>query len=179
MFRITRKRMAGMLLALAMSVVLVLVLATVAFAEGPIVHRVHIGGPDFCYSQDLPPGCDKNFSLSAREYADGSVRGQYSDQWGLGIGGFHAEIDCLSVDGNEAWVSGVITQGVYHDPDTGEDLDLAGLGVSTRMRDNGTSRQDPPDQISWSVGHDYQSDLCTEQPDYPLFDVPQGQVKVE
>jgi hypothetical protein len=134
---------------------------------------VHVGGPDLCEGIDLDPGCNANFSLEVIEFADGSVSGQYSDRIGHGLDGFHAVIDCLSVDGNDAWVSGVITQGNIGD------FDLAGLDVATRVRDNGVSANDPADQISLSwIGLSAFS--CTDQPlGAPLFDMPQGQVIVK
>jgi hypothetical protein len=96
MFGITRRRLAGILSALTMTLVLVLILATTVSATGPIVHRVHAGGPDACEELfGLPPGCDANFSLVAIQYADGSVKGQWTDRWPQGDG-FHAVIDCAS-----------------------------------------------------------------------------------
>jgi hypothetical protein len=169
MFGITRKSWAVFMSALTMTLVLILVLATTASAGSPIVHRVHVGGPDCCVGDGLKPGCDKNFSLVAIERADGSVSGQLIDRWGGGVGGYHAVIDCLSVDGNDAWVSGVIVQGTW------EDIDLTGWPVVVRVRDNGTSANDPPDQISFS----HPDPECTEQPDLELYDMPQGQVKVK
>jgi hypothetical protein len=88
-------------------------------------------------------------SKSIESYADGSVSGQYTDRFANGDG-FHAVIDCLVVDGNRVWVSGVITSGRFTDPDTGEVFDLAGLDVFTSVQDNGTSANDPVDQISFS-----------------------------
>ena len=90
--------------------------------------------------------------------------------------GFHETIDCLYVDGNEAWVSGVITSDW-----------AAGEPVSARVRDNGTSANDFPDQISFShVGADggnHPHGTCEDyeelEPYYELFDTPQGQVVVE
>ena len=160
--------------AFALAVALMLVTAASA-VESPIVHSVSVGSPD-----SAGPGGDKNFSLSARQYADGSVSGQYTDRFSqaLGGGGFHAVIDCLSVDGNEAWVSGVITRGTFPLGD-GEVLDISGFPVAARIRDNGNSANDPADQISFSVFGD--ETPCTEQPEnsfYDLFEVPQGQVKV-
>jgi hypothetical protein len=171
MFGITRKSLAVFMSALTMTLVLILVLATTASAGSPIVHRVHVGGPDCCADPDLglKPGCDKNFSLVAIERADGSVSGQFTDRWGEGLGGFHAVIDCLSVDGNEAWVSGVIIQGTWGD------IDLTGWPVVARVRDNGTSANDPPDQISGVQP----GPACTDRPPLELYDVPQGQVKVK
>ncbi len=169
MLGITRKLMAAVSSAITITVVLVLALATTASAGSPIVHRVRAGSPDTCAAYGLPPGCNANFSLVATQRADGSVTGQLTDQFGRGVGGYHAIINCLSVEGKDAWVSGVIAQGTYY----GEDL--AGWPVVVRVRDNGTSANDSPDQISWSGIEP----TCDQQPDFELFDVPQGQVVVE
>lgn len=155
-------------------IVLILTAGLVATipAQAQVIHRVHVGGPDLCtefFGQQ--PGCDANFSLMAIEFADGAVTGHYTDIFGGGTGGFHALIDCLSIDGNEAWVSGWITQGTIGD------FDLAGIPVTTRVLDLGDTSNDPPDQISFSwIGN---STPCWHQVSYPLFDVPQGQVVVE
>jgi hypothetical protein len=154
-----------------------LILTTMAWAKGPVVHRVSVGSPDACLALvgATHPGCDGNFSFTAIEYADGSVSGQYTDRFANGDG-FHAVIDCLVVDGNRAWVSGVITSGRVTDPDTGEVFDLAGLDVFTSVQDNGTSANDPVDQISFSfIGEEIP---CTEQENVDLLDAPEGQVTV-
>ena len=154
-----------------------LVLTTVAFATGPVMHRVSVGSPDACVAFGAAhPGCDGNFSLTAIEYTDGSVSGQYTDRFANGDG-FHAVVDCLVVEGNRAWISGVITSGRFTDPDTGEVFDLAGLYVFTSVQDNGTSANDPPDQISLSF-IDFEPIPCTEKFDVDLLDAPEGQVKV-
>jgi hypothetical protein len=156
----------------------VLVLTTVAFAKGPVVHRASAGGPDACVALGLGthPGCDGNFSLTAIEYADGSVSGQYTDRFAKGDG-FHAVVDCLSVAGNQAWVSGVITSGRFTDSETGEVFDLAGLDVFTTVQDNGTSANDPVDRIGTSfIGLEIP---CTDQVNLEdLLDAPDGQVEV-
>jgi hypothetical protein len=159
------------------AVAVALILTTMAFATGPVVHRVSVGSPDACLALvgAAHPGCDGNFSFNAIEYADGSVSGQYTDRFANGDG-FHAVIDCLVVDGNRAWVSGVITSGRFTDPDTGEVFDLAGLDVFTSVQDNGTSANDPVDQISFSfIGFEIP---CTEQENVDLLDAPEGQVTV-
>jgi hypothetical protein len=154
-----------------------LILTTMAWATGPVVHRVSAGGPDACVAFGAThPGCDGNFSLTAREYADGSVSGQYTDRFANGDG-FHAVIDCLVVEGNRAWISGIITSGRFTDPDTGEVFDLAGLYVLTSVQDNGTSANDPADQISLSFIA-FEQTPCTETPDVDLLDAPEGQVTV-
>lgn len=174
MLSITRKGLAG--ISSVFTIALVLVLGPTALATGPVVHNVTAGGPDACTFFGFPhPGCDGNFSLVANEYADGSVSGQYTDRFARGDG-FHAVVDCLSVAGDDAWVSGVITSGIFTDPDTGEEFDLTGLPVATRIRDNGSSSNDPADQISFSWIGD--PTPCTDQFDYDMFDAPEGQVRV-
>lgn len=161
--------------ALVLASLLSLMLATTAMAALPVVHHVSAGGPDACLAIGFPhPGCDGNYSLVANEYADGSVKGQYVDRFAQG-NGFSAVIDCLSVVGDDAWVSGVITSG------SGFARDWTGLRVSTRVRDNGTSANDPADQIGASTidGINGAATRCTEHAtDDRFFDTPQGQVTV-
>jgi hypothetical protein len=154
-------------------IVLILIAGLVATipAQAQVIHRVHVGGPDYCNAIGQRPGCDANFTLTALEFLDGRVIGQYSDIFSGGTDGIHAVIDCLSVNGNEAWVSGWITHGTIGNSD------LSGLPVATRVRDLGNSPNDPPDQISFSWIGD--SRPCWYQTNYPVFDVPQGQVVVE
>lgn len=145
-----------------------------ASAGRQVVHRVTVGGPDICTGTDGKPGCDANFSLVAIQYADGSVKGEWSDRFSQinGGGGIHVVVNCLSVVGNEAWVSGV---GPAHE--------FGNLWV-TRVRDNGKSAKDPADQLSFSdrVGRPSQTlgpiQVCTAQQDNQLFDAPQGQAVV-
>jgi len=131
-----------------------------------VVHRVSVGGNDL----DEAENTDANFSLIAIEYGDGSVSGQWTDQFGQQEGGFHAEINCLHVVGNQAWVSGVITSGSV------PGFDFTGLPVAARVSDNGTSANDPPDQISFSfIGNPFP---CTAQRPFVLRDMTDGQVSV-
>lgn len=135
----------------------------VASAANPMVHKVTAGGADW-----IGPGVDANWSLVAMSFADGSVRGQWSDQFGHGHGGFHADVTCLEVDGNQAWISGVARGGEFD-----------GRSWLTRVRDNGTSANDPPDEISYSyvaaAGTTYD---CHQRAPLPLFAREKGQVKV-
>lgn len=131
-----------------------------------VVHRVSVGGNDL----DIAENGDANFSLVAIEYGDGSVSGQWTDQFGQGEGGFHAVINCLRVVGNEAWVSGVITSG------SSGGFDFTGLPVRARVADRGTSANDPPDAISFSlIGN---PEPCTAQRPFVLRDMTDGQVSV-
>ena len=144
-------------------------------AGGPVVHHVSAGGPDICSAFGLKPGCDANFSLTANQYADGSVKGEYTDNWRVGTekgDGLHVVINCVSVVGNEAWITGVVTKGTLNG------LDLTGLPVGTRLRDNGTSANDPADD-EISINFIGDPTPCTDHPDYPMFAMPQGQVVVK
>ncbi len=172
MISYTRQPMARLVSVLAITLVLSMLLSTMASAQGRVVHRVNVGGPDACAAFGAShPGCDGNFSLVAHQYDDGSASGQWTDRFANGDG-FHAVIDCLVVAGNEAWISGVITQGTW------EDESLVGEPVSTRVRDNGRSARDPVDQIGYSMIGVGWAFNCTEQADYDLLDMPDGQVTV-
>jgi hypothetical protein len=151
--------------------------AVVQASQGPIVHRVSIGGPDMCTWLGAKPGCDGNFSLIAIEKADGGVTGEMTDQYGP-ADGLHATIDCLLVDvipGRttlEAWIGGVVTR----------PANQAGHRIIVRARDNGTSAKDPlPDAISRGVvdpEEEGASSNCQDRPAIGFGRVPQGQVTI-
>lgn len=132
-----------------------------ALAQG-VQHFVSVGGPD----QDPTNHTDANFSLVAIQHGDGTVTGQWTDQFGQGQGGIHVQINCLSVNGNEAWVSGFVTSGTF------AGADLSGLPVITRVQDNGKTG----DQISFSFIGNPAS--CTTQPPLALVPMTAGQVIV-
>jgi hypothetical protein len=139
---------------------------------GGIVHRASVGGADLCEALGLPTGCDANFSLTANQKADGSVKGQWQDTFTGGGEGIHVAIDCLNVVGNGAVIGGVITRG------TAFGADVSGQRALTAVVDNGTSANEPADQISWSFFLEAPS--CTDlvPADFPLFNLTHGQVKV-
>jgi len=153
---------------------------SVQASQGPILHRVSVGGPDICLSLGYAhPGCDGNFSLIAMQRADGSVTGQMTDQYGP-ADGLHATIDCLLVQeipdripvALEAWVGGVVTRPEYQ----------AGHRIIARMRDNGTSANDPrPDALSRGVvdpEEEGASSNCQDMPAIGFGRMPQGQVTI-
>jgi len=117
-----------------------------------------------------PPGSDANFSLVANQRGDGTVQGEWHDQF-AGGSFVHIDVTCLAVDGNDAWVSGLIK---VASPDLAF---LVGLPAITQVRDNGTSANDPPDQVSFTNGAE-SADDCLDQPELPLFDLINGQAKV-
>jgi hypothetical protein len=142
---------------------------------GGVIHRVSVGGPDVCSGTGGSPGCDANFSLVALQYSDGSVSGQWVDRFSQanGGGGVHVTLNCLAVIGHDAWVSGVGPEHPF------------GNEWVARVRDNGTTANDPADQLSFTlpVGQfvprlgDIRRD-CNATQDLVLFDAPQGQVVV-
>jgi hypothetical protein len=143
---------------------------------GGVIHRATVGGPDICSGTGGSPGCDANFSLVALQFSDGSVSGQWHDQFSQanGGGGIHVTINCLAVVGNEAWVSGVGPEHPW------------GNEWVTRVRDNGVTANDPADQIGLTVpvgqpnprlsGGIRQN--CSATQDLRTFDAPEGQVVV-
>ncbi len=137
---------------------------------GAVTHHVSMGGADVCEALGLPTGCDANFSLVANQKADGSVKGQWQDSFGHGNGGFHIVVDCLLVFGNQAVVGGVVTKGPFN----------VGTRALTSVVDNGTSANDPPDQLSFSfTGFGPGVGCGTIAPNqFPLFNLAHGQVKV-
>ncbi len=148
-----------------------------AFSKGGVVHHVSVGGADVCEAFGLPPGCDANFSLEANMYDDGSVLGQWQDTFSGGGAGIHVAVDCINIVGNGAVIGGVITHGTRVN---GEDV--TGLRALTAVVNNGTSANDPPDQISLSfIDLPFDCDDVTPA-DFAalgfLFDITNGQVKV-
>jgi len=151
-----------------------IMVGTIANAKGKkVIHRVSVGGADICEAIGEPTGCDANFSLVAVERADGSVAGQWQDSFGGGEG-IHVAIDCFNVVDNRALISGVITHGFAGG------VDVSGLVAVTTVIDNGTSANDPQDQISisvWDVGITCNNvNIIIDA--FPMFALTHGQVKV-
>jgi hypothetical protein len=146
-----------------------------ASVASKVVHSASAGSPDICSSVGDKPGCDANFSLTAIQYADGSVTGQWVDRTSHvnGGGGVHVAVNCLNVIDNRAYVSGVITQG---------NSDQIGQLALTKVVDNGRSTKDPPDEISVTINFPGLTTDCNGAPALdgviPLFAIPQGQVVV-
>jgi hypothetical protein len=149
-----------------------LLLSTAAFAGLPCaIVTVGSADIDFPPGEGSPPNNDKNLSLIARLGCDGTVTGRLTDAWGGTTVAVHATLDCLVVEGNDAWMSGYITKAT---PTTIGDF--TGVPVSIRVRDNGTTANDPPDKASFVFLFENAID-CTEKSDYELFDL-HGQVQI-
>jgi hypothetical protein len=166
----SRRQLAVIASALAITAVMTLMLtSSVVATSSTVVHRVSVGGPDACAGLGIKPGCDGNYSFVAFKYADGSASGQYTDRFSRG-GGIIGVVNCVRVVDNQAWVSGWITSGGIGDND------FRGLPFTTLVVDNGTSANQPPDQIASS--HTGDPTPCTDMVPWDLLDTPQGQVTV-
>lgn len=132
-----------------------------------VVHRVSAGGHD---ADNFP--ADKNYSLIAIEYGDGSVGGQWIDMFGGDQGGLHVDVDCLSVVGNQATIGGVIKNGTING------VDVTGQRALTRVWDFGKSANDPPDAISFSFNNTGNL-TCTQQLNFPQLAMTDGQVTID
>lgn len=138
-----------------------------------VIHHVSVGGNDACSAFGLPPGCDKSYTLVANMRADGSVTGQWQDGFAGDVGGIHVSIDCLMIVGNAAIVGGVITHGSVNGND------LTGQYAVTAAWDNGTSNNDPDDQISYSYfGVDPNQACNYDISVFQALDLERGQVRV-
>ena len=148
-----------------------LLLLVCATANAQVCTKVKVAGPDVI----PPPDNDANLSIIALEKCDGTVLGHWQDTF-FPIPGdplsVHAEITCVYVDGNTAWIGGAITHITPHL--TG----FEGVPIIIQVRDNGRSANDPPDQISFWFFANTPND-CDQMYDLGLFDVPQGQVQVQ
>ena len=146
---------------------------TTANVANPVVNHVSMGGADVCEALGLPTGCDANFSLTANLFADGSVSGQWQDTFAGGGQGIHVAIDCLNIVGNGAVIGGVITNG------TAAGADVSGQRALTAIVDNGTSANDPPDQLSFSF-FPFPGLSCTTltPANFPLINLTHGPIVV-
>ena len=145
-----------------------------------MIHHASLGGADICEAIGLPTGCDANFSLVANEKANSGVSGQWQDTFAGGGEGIHVAVDCMNIvgGGNFAIIGGVVTQGTVFG------VNVSGQRAITAVVDNGTSANDPPDQLSFSFSEDFlrSNDCNTLTPaDFQgsLFNLAHGQVKVK
>lgn len=119
---------------------------------------------------DLNLGCGKSFSLVVKMKTDGTVKGQWVDKFNDDTVGIHMFIDCMTVDGNTEIVGVISTKGSTNG------ANLAGSYAVTAMVDNGTSANDPLNQISnsyYRVDPNNFFDFAIE--DFGLLDMNIGQ----
>jgi hypothetical protein len=136
------------------------------------------GGPSANGQAILPEealfGYFQNFSFQARENQDGSITGSIEfncrQPWS---GRVHGTIDCMTIVGNQATMSGVATHS-----------DIPGYPPGSifwfRVVDNGEGNNSPADQFSdvWGLRN---SIPCTDDLSwsYDMFDIEHGNVQVK
>lgn len=123
-----RKAMSGL--------VLLTMLATnsAAYSEAPI-HKITGTG------KVSEGGVTFRETITAFQHADGSVRGKvvvYIDVTGFGLGRIElaADVNCIDVEGKNAWIGAIITRS------SNEELVPVGVSIITIVRDLGGQGQD-------------------------------------
>ena len=123
-----------------------------ASASAP-VHQVTGGGK----LSDVARDFIETYAFTASIDGDGNVKGEIQIRFAdAATDEFHSRITCLSVNGNSAWLGGVITQ--THD----ETLAPVGTEFWLRVQDNGQGAGALPDRMS-SVRLGAPAAVCNEQ----------------
>ena len=118
----------------------------------------------------------RTFSFTARKYADGSFSGRWVRVNHLDENG-HSQgvVTCFTIVGDQVWLGGYATQGLFSDPPNNE--------VAWRVVDNGQGNNNPPDQISLqfvNAGPGFADNYCATTPESPtpLHDVEAGNIQI-
>jgi len=110
----------------------------------PTSSAARANGPSASGHGNLTVGGElRTFSFTAVTHKDGSVTGEAELINRASGGKFHLAINCLSVSGIDAVVSGVVTN-------SDGPTNLLGWTGVFRVTDNGEGANDPPDQISFT-----------------------------
>lgn len=140
--------------------------------SGPLNVGPSANGSAILSEEDLF-GYFQNFSFQAKENWDGSITGSIEFKCRIpGSGRAHGTIDCLTIEGNEAILSGVITQ-------TDKNLDFLPENVPFwfKVVDNGEGNNYPADEFS-DIYVLHESIPCGESLPVPLFPIENGNVQV-
>ncbi len=145
-----------------------------AFSAGPVVELV-TGSGSF-----VVPGPDdwRTFAFTARRHADGTVSGQWERirrQPGNASGTkSHGVVTCFTVIGNQVWLGGTTTSGLFSEPPNNEN--------AWRVVDNGQGAAAPADQMSLEfVGGapGFAANYCALTPATPpLLDLTAGNITI-
>lgn len=112
---------------------------------------------------------NRRFAFHANTMPDGSVSGKAVVTYIGGEGKIMYDIDCLTVDGNTAKLSGVVTSSTTNTANVGQ-------GIRFMVKDNGEGKNADPDQISFI----YISSLtCNDAGGLPLNDIDGGNIQVK
>ena len=120
-------------------------------------------------------GAKRTWSFTAVKHADGTVRGEWQGlNRSLGTGTqAHGAVICFTIEGNEAWIVGVIER----DPANPQRI---GMEFGWRVIDNGQGRTGPADQITRTLRVAAPaSDFCASTPNVGfLHDLEAGNIQV-
>ena len=166
-----------------------------ASGPGPVVESA-TGSGQYLWVPEEPPVAVRNFAFSAKKHEDGSVTGHAvfvrhdraypgddppepsRSSWNKG----NAEITCMTVIGNEAWMGGYMNSGLYSTPppppwDVGWEP-----GVFFYVKDNGQGANADPDVLSLIALQDAE-DFCEDTPEdggrLLTFDIMAGNIQVK
>jgi len=152
-------------------------------SSAPVDERsvLNKGGEPSANGQAILPeevlyGYFQNFSFQARENQDGSVTGSIQfkcrQPWS---GRVHGTIDCMTIDGNQATMSGVVTHSDIPDYQ-------AGRLFWFRVVDNGEGNNSSADQFSdvWGLPEGYSLHCAESLPfEFDMFDIEHGNIQVK
>lgn len=88
----------------------------------------------------------------------------------------HAEVTCLSVLGNQAWLSGRATKVMINNRPVPS---LVGITTSMRVEDNGEGSGSPPDRTSLVLFRLNSEVVCRTRPPFPLAPSAGGNIQVD
>ena len=121
---------------IAALVVMAVLVSSATGAPNPVVNSATGSG------HRISGGEFRSFSFSATRYADGTATGQAQVNVRSLDAFAHIAIDCLTVDGNIAHMSGVVTH--TSDPT----VFLTDEQVHFAVEDNGQGANEPPDRVT-------------------------------
>jgi hypothetical protein len=111
---------------------------SLANVSNGIVHRASGGGQLDVSIFNIP---NEQYGFTALLDAAGNAKGQVHANFSDPDVTFHAEVDCLAVQGNAAWIGAVVTSENSEFP--------VGTHFAFKVIDNGEGAQDPPDEMSY------------------------------
>ncbi len=124
--------------------------------------------------EDIPPSGEgfRHFTFHAREKNNGSIHGSGVLTYVGGQLNLKFDIDCLSIDGNTAIMSGVVTQNQQNPAQVGS---LCWFAVT----DNGEGNNADPDEIAlFYTGTDPVVYNCANDFAVPYYEIEGGNIQV-
>lgn len=152
-------------------------IASPKVAAGVATERAATGGRATGHVDITSGSVGQQYSFSALSTGDfPNAKGQSEGHFNgpiLGRAIVHANVDCLAITGNNAWLSGPITKFRSN----GQDVPFPpGLQVVVRVRDNGEGGT-TVDEASLGVGV-VGTQVCRSMPPLPLLPIDNGNIEV-